>query len=88
VKITNYSKYGSSPKNWLKTASTEAVIYRFGGAGIIISGRLSKRYRPEFIPAKAGAVCHHSGALASQCCPTLHHGRQIIPRYAVAHKAL
>jgi len=51
-------------RSWLKTASTEAGIYRFGGASIIISGQLSKRYRPEFIPAKAGAVCLHSGASA------------------------
>jgi len=73
----------------LKTASTEVGIYRFGGASIIISGRLSKRYRPEFIPAKAGAVCRHSGArVASARCTILHHGRQIIPRYAVAYKAL
>ncbi len=76
-------------KSLVKTASTEAGIYRFVGASINISGRHSKRYRPEFIPAKAGVVCRHSGArVASALCPILHHGRQIIPRYAVAHKAL
>ena len=76
-------------KSWLKTASIEAGIYRFEGSSIIISGRFPKRYRPEFIPAKAEAVCRHSGARVSSArCSILDHDRQIIPKYAVAHKAL
>ncbi len=59
------------------------------GFSIIISRWLSKRYCPEFVPAKAGAVCRHSGArLASARRTILPLGRQIIPRYAVAYKAL
>jgi len=40
-------------KSWLKTASTEAGIYHFGGASITISGQLSKRYRSMLYAASA-----------------------------------
>ena len=37
-------------KSWFKTASTEAEIYRFGGASIIKDYRITSGFPLEFIP--------------------------------------
>ncbi len=61
-------------KSWLKTASTETGIYRFGGTSIIISGRLSKRNRPMLYAAIVALGSLPSVALPSTMADKLYQG--------------